>query len=223
MVLSQNPWWYDNLTTNKVTISGEVSEVDLHYSFKANLGWLGRFFLIVKRISGKEDHIPVVMLTRFLTSEELIDGQKVKIQGKIISQNKRGEGDGKFHRVFIFGERIYYYNKTDAFPEREEVNKVHIFGCVSREPNYKVKRSGQRIFEFMVCVNGGPYFTPSYIPIILWDKTAEWARDTITVHTPVDIRGRIQSRYYVKVEDDQRKLVEVYDVSSWTVNIMRRN
>lgn len=138
----------------------------------------------VERTSGKRDNLLVI------SDEEIKEGF-AKVSGQIRS---RRENNGL--QVYIYAEHIG--------PNEDKIyaNEVMLEGYVCSEPFFKEARS-RTLKAFMVVNNGNRSY---YIPSVCWGKNAY---NDIEVGDKVVIKGRFQSRLYIK----EGKINETHEVS----------
>lgn len=181
---------------NKLTFSHEVYKEKFYE---------GR--LIIERLSGAEDHIPIMVSNRLVDIETLWPGDFLEINGKIRTYNLHDEESEKSKLlIHVFVEEIGRPGE-----ERNE-NDCYMEGFLCKEPVYRETPFGRQICDILVAVNR-PYGKSDYIPCICWGRNAKYVSH-LTVGTKVDLWGRFQSRNYVKkISETESEIRTAYEVS----------
>ena len=196
---------------NQVSVSGKVAS-ELEFSHKIFGESFYSFKLNCKRLSGTYDLIPVIVSERFEVFNELTEGKYVYIEGKFRSYNKHEENQTRL-LLHVFPEKI---NLIDENEIEEDVNKIIIDGVICKDVIYRETPLKREIADFLLAVNR-PYGKSDYIPCITWGRNARWA-STFNVSDKVKIKGRIQSREYIKRISEKTEEVRVaYEVSCSTI------
>lgn len=185
---------YEN---NKVTIAGRIVS---EFSFIKELRGkkLYRVYVEVPRLSGQMDTLPVMVTDDIIDPD--IGYPEITVTGQYHSYNLKGS-DGKRHLVLtVYAKKIRIGTPCD------ERNDIFLDGYICKEPIYRETPLGREITDLMLAVNGSNKQS-DYIPCISWGRTARVASG-LTVGTRVCIRGRVQSREYMK-ESNQRVAYEV--------------
>ncbi|MBR3622815.1 MAG: single-stranded DNA-binding protein [Selenomonadaceae bacterium] len=97
------------------------------------------------------------------------------------------------------------------------MNRVILVGRLTRDPELRMTPNGTPVGTFSVAVdrrfarrneeNGQP--TADFIPIVTWQKTAEFCNQYFTKGLRVAIEGRIQTRNYEAKDGTKRYVTEV--------------
>jgi single-stranded DNA-binding protein len=97
----------------------------------------------------------------------------------------------------------------------EDVNEIYLEGHLCRPAVYRETPLGRQVSDVNLAVNRN-FKKSDYIPVIIWARNAVVA-STLPVGTNINIRGRIQSRWYKKhLENGQVEDRCCYEVStSW--------
>ncbi len=174
--------------------------------------------LIIPRLSGNEDRIPITIPEKLMTSE-LKAGDKVALQGEYRSYNKPGQLHSKLVLHFLVQEFLPLESVNP-----NQCNMLELTGFVCKKPVYRVTPFNREICDVLLAVNrprkGDRGFTKSdYIPCIMWGKNARLMRDTL-VGSKLTLTGRIQSREYLKrLEDGSEQTRVAYEVSCNTISL----
>ena len=202
---------------NKVFVSGKIG-AELEYSHK--IGWK-KFYktkVIVKRLSGTEDIVPIVisclLIERERKRESLVD-KWVEVVGSFMSRNKIGQ-DGKKHlELFIFATEFNVFDYEDELKESPTTNLVYLEGNLGKEPIFRRTPLGRQISDFLIVVDR-TYDQSYYIPCIAWGRNALEVSE-FSVGDRIQLYGRIQSREYLKRISPDSEIQErrvAYEVST---------
>ena len=196
----------NTIDNNQVTIIGEITTpfVFSHEVF-------GEKFYIadvnVKRLSGFQDLIPVMISERLIDVSQDCTGKFITVNGQFRSFNR---SDGQRHQLIlsVFAREIGF---IDEKPDNVKTNNISINGYICKQPIYRKTPLGREITDLLLAVNR-PYRKSDYIPCVCWGRTARFA-STFEVGDHIRIVGRIQSREYIKklteTESEKRTAYEV--------------
>ena len=179
------------------------------FSHMTHEGAVYVFPLTVERLSGTEDVINVEALRDELKNVELTGGENLAVTGEVCSFNNRS---GKGPKLVITVRA-----RTMEFTDAEHDNVAELTGTICKTPVFRRTPMGREICDIMLAVNRKAGRS-DYIPCIAWGQLAEEAREW-SVGTEVDILGRLQSRRYIKNENDLPVEKVAYEVS--VVNIKK--
>lgn len=184
---------------NRVCITGQFEE-ELVYSHSVKWENFYKTRIIVKRESGTDDFVPVIIPEKLINSlNDSIKGTWGEFIGQFRSINKNGI-DGKRHlEVFVFVTQINVVKK-----EKFE-NGIFLDAHLCKPPVYRVTKTGREITDLMLAVNR-QYNRTDYIPSIAWGRSARWASDKLDVGSRVQIYGRIQSREHPKRDKESGEI-----------------
>ena len=205
-----------NYNDNNVYVTGTImTEFEFSHSVRSKNFYFSK--IAIKRRSGNEDIIPLLVSER-LINEETIKGKLVNVTGQIRTHNRTGEDSKRHLDIYIFAKSISIYKAK----EDDERNTVCFNGFVCRKPIFRVTPAGKIITEVLVAVNR-PHSQSAYIPCITWGKVARWASN-LKVGDEIRIReGRIQSREYFKRKSpgsEKGDYKETYEVSALKVELV---
>ena len=157
----------------------------------------------VKRLSGTEDTINVIVREKFLNSLILTENIPLHIFGQLRSYNNK-TGSGPKLIVSLFAREI----STEPCECR---NDILLYGTICKQPNFRTTPLGREICDFMLAVNRR-YGKSDYLPCIAWGIKAREISQLI-VGTTITVSGRLQSRTYTKVIDDIPTERIAYEIS----------
>ena len=183
---------------NRILLEGEIVS-DFKFGHESFGERFYHFDLSVKRLSGSEDVLPVVISERLVDVTKSAIGANVTIDGQIRSYNK--EEDGKWRTILT----VFVNSIENTECESTINNEACLHGFLCKEPIYRKTPLGKDICDLIVAVNR-PNRRVDYIPCITWGRNAIFS-GTLEVGTEVKLLGRFQSRLYHKKYDDD--LIEV--------------
>ena len=149
--------------------------------------------LLVKRLSGAVDRLPVTIPGKLLAVTELDRDRLMLMTGQVRSYNKIIEGAGRL-LITAFAQRIVQPD------ERENPNQIQLTGTLCKAPAYRTTPFGREIADMMLAVNRA-YGKSDYIPCITWGRSARFAAK-LSVGDKIQLTGRLQSRAYQKQMPD---------------------
>ena len=166
--------------------------------------------LLVKRLSGVIDHLPVTLPGKLMEAgNPWPEGALLMLQGQVRSYNKVVEGAGRL-MITLFAQHI------DVGAENDTLNRVELIGALCKPPIYRSTPFGREICDMMLAVNRA-FGTSDYIPCIAWGRNAQYAA-RFRVGDKVRVTGRLQSREYQKLLDNGEYMVRnAYEVSAFTM------
>ncbi len=188
---------------NTITVRGELLELP-RFSHENHGKCFYRFTLMVSRLSGTVDLLPVVAEESLLNQMDLSGGESLRIEGQIRSHNLRENGVRRL-LIFIFAAQI-------CCEDGPPVNDVTLMGPLCREPNYRRTPLGREICDVMLAVPRA-FHRADYLPCILWGRTAAEISGC-RVSDVICIQGRLQSRRYIKQTEDGPQERMAYEISA---------
>lgn len=170
-----------------------------------------RFFrqpIAVPRLSGAVD-----TLNLLLTEEQacaLPAGENVEVTGAVRSFNNRS-GVGSKLVITVFVQTL---SPTAEPPE----NQLTLSGVLCKPPIFRRTPLGREICDLMLAVPRR-YGRSDYLPCITWGATAARAAG-LAVGDRVALEGRLQSRTYTKLENDQQVSKVAFEVSVSSLEVL---
>ena len=189
---------------NKVHVIGRVKE-DPQFDHEVCGEKFFKVHISIERTSGTIDLIPCLLSERLGGIEKIKPGAKVNIYGSFRSFNDR---NGEKSRLIlnIFAEYV------DIVDEECDFNRIDVEGFICKTPVYRITPNGRDIADILLAVNRA-YGKSDYIPCICWGRNARYA-ESLEVGTCLKIKGRIQSREYIKqISEDCSEQRTAYEVS----------
>ena len=223
------------LENNYLTLVGKVTS-EKQFSHEIYGERFYSFDLLIPRLSGTSDVIPVTASERLFTDEMMEMGTKLLIKGQFRSYNSYENEKNKLI-LTVFAKDI---EKLDDVEENQEAeseenegteqkefakkdtitNEVVLVGYICKKPIYRQTPFGREIADILLAVNRA-YNKSDYIPSIAWGRNARFCQN-IEVGTEVKIVGRVQSRNYEKKLEDGSIIKKVaYEVSIGSLEVVK--
>ena len=189
---------------NQVFISGEIV-TDAEFSHEVYGEGFYEMNVLVKRLSGQGDVLPVTISERLIADRDLGVGVTINALGQFRSYNKLVDGKSKLMLTVFVRELL------DQAPVRNP-NNIVLTGYVCKPPVYRTTPFNREIADVLIAVNRS-YNKSDYIPCIAWGRNARFAKN-LAVGEKIAVSGRIQSReYQKKITDDDVRTMTAYEVS----------
>lgn len=189
---------------NRVFISGEIV-TEAEFSHEVYGEGFYEMQVLVKRLSGQGDILPVTISERLISDGQLKVGTTLNAVGQFRSYNKLVDGKSKLMLTVFVRELL------NDLPVKNP-NSIVLTGYICKEPVYRTTPFNREIADVLIAVNRS-YNKSDYIPCIAWGRNARFAKN-LAVGEKIAISGRIQSReYQKKISDDLVKTLTAYEVS----------
>ena len=196
-------------TTNIITLRGELESLP-EFSHENHGRTFYRFTLLVPRLSGAVDRLPIIAEDRLLEEIDPNNGEMLTITGQVRSHNIRTD-TGRRLLIFVFAMGI---RAEDGDP----INEVTLKGPLCREPTYRRTPLGREICDAMLAVKR-TFHRADYLPCILWGRTAQEISSCST-RDVISICGRLQSRNYTKITNEGPQERTAYEISALTAELI---
>ena len=181
---------------NKVFISGQIV-TEAEFSHEVYGEGFYEMNVLVKRLSGQGDILPVTVSERLINSADLKVGAMINALGQFRSYNKLVDGKSKLMLTVFVRELV------EDSPVKNP-NTIVLTGYVCKPPVYRTTPFNREIADILIAVNRS-YNKSDYIPCIAWGRNARFAKN-LAVGEKIAISGRIQSReYHKRITDDDIK------------------
>lgn len=165
-----------------------------------------RMILSVARLSGTEDHLPVIVRREMAEALGLELGDTLEIEGQVRSYNNRS-GQGRKLVISVFARSL-------RLSAREPENQVFLRGTLCRDPIFRRTPLGREISDVMLAVPR-PGGRMDYLPCILWGSLARMASQQ-QKGGGLWLQGRLQSRDYIKQTEQGPEARVAYEISAIT-------
>ena len=196
----------NNLTekNNKAFISGEIV-TEAEFSHEVYGEGFYEMNVLVKRLSGQGDILPVTISERLIADKDLKVGVTINALGQFRSYNKLVDGKSKLMLTMFVRELLDYTPIKNP-------NTIVLTGYICKPPVYRTTPFNREIADILIAVNRS-YNKSDYIPCIAWGRNARFAKN-LAVGEKIAVAGRIQSREYQKrYSDDDVRTMTAYEVS----------
>lgn len=193
----------NDVVNNKVYLQGVVaSEPNFSHAVKDEEFYT--FNLSVRRLSGQCDILPIIVYKKMLDSIKV--GENLALRGQFRSFNKL-EQDKRKLVLSVFVKEIC------KFDENANPNVIELNGFVCKPVIYRTTPFSREICDVLLAVNRN-FNKSDYIPCIAWGNNAHILSD-LSVPSKLKIVGRIQSREYMKVVENNSAPITktAYEVS----------
>ena len=189
---------------NKVFVSGEIV-TDAEFSHEVYGEGFYEMNVLVKRLSGQGDVLPITISERLISDKDLKIGRTINALGQFRSYNKLVDGKSKLMLTVFVRELL------EEMPMRNP-NSIVLSGYICKPPIYRTTPFNREIADILIAVNRS-YNKSDYIPCIAWGRNARFAKN-LAVGEKIAVSGRIQSReYQKKITDDDVRILTAYEVS----------
>lgn len=204
-------------TNNQVQLIGEVVK---EFSFSHEI--LGEKFFTtlikVPRLNDKFDIIPIMVSERLVDMSWEWTDSCLRITGQFRSRNRRTESGRNKLELFFFATDAEALESMESVSDRDR-NIIRLDAYICKEPIYRETPLGREIADVLLAVNR-MYGKTDYLPSICWGRSARFA-SKLAVGTHVAIVGRIQSRTYMKAQEDgSAKECTAWEVSVQTIRLV---
>lgn len=197
---------------NSVVLAGEVAGLPV-YSHEVYGEGFYVFDMNVPRESGISDTIPVMVSERMCNMDSIEIGNLYEVIGQFRSYNKHEERKNRLV-LSVFATEMRVLEEDEFVGE----NRVAIWGYICKEPVYRKTPLGREIADLLIAVNRA-YGKSDYIPCIAWGRNARYA-STLEVGKPLYLKGRIQSREYVKkIGEEETETRVAYELSASQITL----
>ncbi|MBQ7348569.1 MAG: single-stranded DNA-binding protein, partial [Clostridia bacterium] len=177
---------YVQENNNRVFISGEIL-TEAEFSHEVYGEGFYEMNVLVKRLSGQGDILPVTVSERLIQDENLKKGVTINALGQFRSYNKLVDGKSKLMLTVFVREILPEINAKNP-------NSIVLCGYICKPPVYRTTPFNREIADILIAVNRS-YNKSDYIPCIAWGRNARFAKN-LEVGERIAISGRIQSREY---------------------------
>ena len=189
---------------NKVYIKGEIV-TEAKFSHEIYGEGFYEMEVMVKRLSGQSDMLPVTISERLIEENSLSIGSEICAIGQFRSYNKQVDGKSKLMLTVFVRELL----SDDLY---KNPNNIVLCGYICKTPVYRTTPFNREIADILIAVNRA-YNKSDYIPCIAWGRNARFVKN-LSVGEKIALSGRIQSREYQKrLSENEVKLMTAYEVS----------
>lgn len=187
---------------NHITLIGTVGGEAVHSHENHGITYF-RFPLRVRRLSGAEDVLNIVVAQSMLEQVAVQPGKTLLVEGEVRSYNNRS-GMGSKLVISVYAQKL-------AQAEVPHKNDLSLAGVLCKPPVLRRTPLGREICDMMLAVNRR-YGRADYLPCIAWGGLAAWCSQ-LDVGDGLKLNGRLQSREYIKEIGGQSERRTAYEVS----------
>lgn len=183
---------------NKVKLIGNIQR-NFEYVYSKNEQKYYSSVISIKRKKDYYDDINIMLSESLITDINELNNNLVCIEGKVKTKNTKS----KNVNVYVFVENLI----DNLFCN----NELEISGFICKKPTYRLTPNKKEISDVILAVNdesGENY----YLPCIAWDDNARYS-STLSIGNQVKITGRIQSREYDKIVNNNVIKKIAYEIS----------
>lgn len=214
------------LENNYLTLVGKVTgEKKFSHEIYGESFYI--FNLVIPRLSGNSDIIPITISERLIKEDTLQEGKQLLIKGQFRSYNSY-ENEKNRLILTVFAKDIVELEEKEDQEENEMVkkdtitNEVVLVGYICKKPIYRQTPFGREISDILLAVNRA-YNKSDYIPCIAWGRNARFCQN-LEVGSQVKVIGRVQSRTYEKKHEDGTAETRIaYEVSIGSLEVVEEN
>ena len=187
---------------NHIKLCGSLAAPPV-YSHSARGRIFYSFPLEVRRLSGSTDTVNVLLGSEQLKELDISDCGKLCVEGQLRTWNNR-RGEGAKLVITVLARELYFCDGPDE-------NLVRLSGTLCKAPNLRITPMGRDICDLMLAVNRH-YGRSDYLPCICWGMKARQAANW-QVGTSLRLEGRLQSRSYIKLTEEDASQRVAFEVS----------
>ena len=201
---------------NQVQISG-IIEDEFEYDFESTTGINCKTRIRVRRASGAEDFVPMIVPVSFLKGalNTQLKGKNVEVIGTFCSHIDKSKNAGRHLRMYLYPVSITIYDSEEEDKLKEDRNEVYLAGYISKKNILKTTTLSKRIVvESVISVKRFPNKIDR-IPVVFWGNDAIIVSE-MKPGDSIKIDGRIQSREYFKKycpDSEEGEYKTFYEVS----------
>ena len=189
-------------TINELILHGRAAE-EARVSHVNHGRTFWQFPIRVRRLSGTEDRLNVLVTREAAGGILPAAGEEVTVRGEVRSFNNRS---GQGSRLVITA-----YARALIRERAEDDNRLLLAGALCKMPIYRRTPLGREICDMILAVNRR-YGWSDYLPCIAWGTLARRCGQ-LGVGDRVALRGRLQSRTYVKRTETGQEERVAFEVS----------
>lgn len=196
---------HDIIDVNHIRLHGRVGAQAVESHSNHGVDFLV-FPLVVRRLSGVEDRLNVVLSRAVLTQcGGLQVGREITVHGEVRTFNNRS-GQGSRLIISVYARSVWQES-------REDENRLELSGTLCKPPVLRGTPLGRTICDMILAVNRR-YGRADYLPCISWGSLAHRCAER-GVGERIDLTGRLQSRNYQKLVGD-----EIHERMAFEVSVM---
>ena len=199
---------------NEIIVRGEITSpfIYSHTSRKTGEKYF-KIYVETFRLSGVVDVVPVVISEYSIDVSENFAGLSCCVCGRVNTHNTDRPDGRKGLDVYVLADAMNLLDYSIG-----DTDNVNLTGYICKPPQFRETPLGRKICEIMLAVNRN-YVVTDYIPCICWGRTAVFA-SKLKVGTCISVKGRFQSREYVKnISETEHEFKRAYEISAFCVEV----
>lgn len=200
---------------NTVTLVGKIAS-RTQYDHEVRGERFYKLFLDVERTSGEIDKLPLLVSERIFDASQDYESEYVVVKGAYRSFN-RSENQKRHLVLYVFVEEMVFVEID--LPDIPN-NEIYLKGVLCKDPIHRKTSGGTKISDVLLQVLRETTGKKDYIPCVLWDRNAEYARRSLSKGMRVELWGRIQRRLYPKKTETGIQYRIAYEVSVSNINMV---
>ena len=188
---------------NKIELHGRVGACPVFSHANHGVDFY-RFPLVVRRLSGVEDRIHVLVSRLLLDACAPLEPEmEATVLGEVRTFNNR-TGTGSRLVISVFARAVWLKSGEDE-------NRLELTGTLCKLPTLRSTPLGRTICDMILAVNRR-YGRSDYLPCIAWGSLAHRCAEK-KVGDRIGLTGRLQSRAYQKRTQEQTLERTAFEVS----------
>ena len=187
------------MDVNDVILVGNL-EAPLRYAYNEGKKRIFFGYLLVERLSGTVDHIPITIEEKHVSSH--MTSNNVKVRGYIIGKTRNDK--------YNFSVRIYQWDipKEDS---NEKTNRALMSGKICSDCIVKECKGNKILYNVLIASTINENIK-SYVPAFAWNNLGEYI-SKLKQGKRIFVDARIQSRRFIKTAaDGTNEEKEVYEL-----------
>ena len=204
------------LNNNRAYASGSIEE-ELKYSYEAHGEQFYTTRVIVKRQSGINDFVPIIVSRTVINRDfkKRLTGRSVKVYGQLRTYKRISQDGLKHLQLFLFVTSIKCIEEENCETEN---NQIYLEGSIRKEPVFRITPVSKKPITDILLEVHRDNGKSDFIPCIAWGSLAYKASD-LEIGSKIAVYGRLQSRNYSKIVSEESGKIE--NKTTYEVTIMQ--
>ena len=187
--------WYGKSDSNYAEVMGICTQ-NFMYSHSSRKERFYRTDILVDGQKKTMERIPVIVPAYLLEREIDYAGKCIEVQGQLRSYNL-SDPDKNRMLLHVYAKLLFLCSQVP-----EPVDEICLKGMIWQQPALRETGTGSKFSGFIAAVNR-PGKKTDYIPCICRGENALYV-SKLEAGSRIKIRGRLQSRDYIKIEENNR-------------------
>lgn len=163
------------------------------------------------RLSGQKDLSNVIIAEKKLPEGGIGKGDCLAVSGQLRSYNNK-TGTGSKLVITVYAQSLERCKEIENYE-----NTVYLSGNICKPPIYRKTPLGREICDLMIAVKRR-CARADYLPCIAWGAQAKMCAE-LAVGSEITIKGRFQSRTYIKKTEEGEEERMAFEISIISVEI----